>query len=296
MRVIFLGCGYLGHNLSRLMEGRFEISVLSIPSPYTDRTDHFTEVNVFDPEQLKKNELKDAVVIDSTGLVPNNAVSDDENAMLQDLLEKYRNLLSVLKEGGASRFVYISSGGTVYGSGTEPFKETDEIHPVSLYARSKALTEQLITESGLDYLIIRLANPFGGYQEPNKRQGVIPILVRKALLGEVFEMWTDGSSVRDYIYITDVAEAMALLIEKKIRNTIVNIGSGIGTSLKDVISEVEADTGKKIRMEYQKFEAPVVESTLLNIGKLKELTGFEPGVSFHDGVKLEVERVKKEIC
>lgn len=296
MRVIFLGCGYLGHNLSRLMNGRFEISVLSIPSPYTDRTDHFTEVNVFDPEQLKKIDLKDAVVVDSTGLVPNNATSNDEDAMLEDLLEKYRNLLKVLKEGGASRFVYISSGGTIYGSGNKAFEETDEIHPVSLYARSKAMTEQLIRDFGLDYLIVRLANPFGGYQEPNKRQGVIPILVRKALLGEVFEMWTDGSSIRDYIYITDAAEAMALLIEKGISNTIVNIGSGIGTSLKDVISEVESNTGKKIRMEYQKFEVPVVESTLLNIDKLKQLTGFEPEVSFREGVRLEVERVKEEIA
>jgi UDP-glucose 4-epimerase len=124
---------------------------------------------------------------------------------------------------------------------------------------------------------------------------VIPILVRKALLGEVFEMWTDGSSIRDYIYITDAAEAMALLIEKGISNTIVNIGSGIGTSLKDVISEVEVNTGRKIRMEYQKFEVPVVESTLLNIHKLKQLTGFEPEVSFHEGVRLEVERIKEEI-
>ncbi|MBQ9153524.1 MAG: NAD-dependent epimerase/dehydratase family protein [Solobacterium sp.] len=296
MRVLVLGCGYLGHNLSRLMEGRFEISVLSIPSPYTDRTDHYREVNVFDPEQLKKVDLEDAVVVDSTGLVPNNATSNDEDAMLQDLLEKYRNLLKVLKEGGASRFVYISSGGTIYGSGNRAFEETDEIHPVSLYARSKAMTEQLIRDFGMDYLIVRLANPFGGYQEPNKRQGVIPILVRKALLGEVFEMWTDGSSIRDYIYITDAAEAMALLIEKGISNTIVNIGSGIGTSLKDVISEVEVNTGRKIRMEYQKFEVPVVESTLLNIDKLKQLTGFEPEVSFHEGVRLEVERVKEEIA
>ncbi len=296
MRVIFLGCGYLGHNLSRLMSDRFEVSVLSIPSPYTDRTDYFREVNVFDPEQLKKVDLKDAVVVDSTGLVPNNATSNDEDAMLEDLLEKYRNLLKVLKEGGASRFVYISSGGTIYGSGNRAFEETDEIHPVSLYARSKAMTEQLIRDFGMDYLIVRLANPFGGYQEPNKRQGVIPILVRKALLGEVFEMWTDGSSIRDYIYITDAAEAMALLIEKGISNTIVNIGSGIGTSLKDVISEVESNSGRKIRMEYQKFEVPVVESTLLNIDKLKQLTGFEPEVSFHEGVRLEVERVKEEIA
>lgn len=295
MKVIFLGCGYLGHNLSRLTDDRFDISVLSIPSPYTDRTDHFEEVNVFDPEQLKKVNLKDAVIVDTTGLVPNNATSSDENAMLEDLLGKYRNLLGVLKEGGAARFVYISSGGTVYGSGNRAFRETDEIHPASLYARFKVMTEQLIKEFGLEYVIIRLANPFGGYQDPDKRQGVIPILARKALLGEVFEMWTDGSSVRDYIYITDVAEALARLIEKGAGNTIVNIGSGTGTSLKDVISEVELNTGRKIRMEYQKSEVPVVGSTVLNIEKLKELTGFVPEVSFHEGVRLEVERVKKEI-
>ncbi len=295
MKVIFLGCGYLGHNLSRMLSDEFDVSVLSIPSPYTAITEGFTEVNVFDPEELKKIDVRDAVVVDSTGLVANNAVSDDEEALLKDLLKKYEDLLNVLKEGGAKRFVYISSGGTVYGSGRERFRETDEIRPVSLYAKSKAYTEEMIRGSGINYLIIRLANPFGGYQDPNKSQGVIPILIRRALLGEVFQMWVDGSSVRDYIYITDVAEAFRLLIRNSILNETVNIGSGTGTSLREVIEEVEHCTDRKIRLEYQTARMPIVDAFVLNTDKLKKLTGFEPCVSFTEGVRLETERIQKEL-
>ena len=295
MKVIFLGCGYLGHNLSRLLSDEFEISVLSIPSPYTAITEGFAEVNVFDPEELKQIDVRDAVVVDSTGLVANNAVSDDEEALLKDLLKKYEDLLNVLKEGSAKRFVYISSGGTVYGSGKERFRETDEIRPESLYAKSKAYTEEKIRESGIDHLIVRLANPFGGYQDPNKSQGVIPILIRKALLGEVFQMWVDGSSIRDYIFITDVAEAFRLLIRNDVSNETVNIGSGTGTSLRQVIEEAERCTGRKIRMEYQTARMPIVDATVLNTDKLKRLTGFEPCVTFTEGVRLETERIQKEL-
>ena len=295
MRVVFLGCGYLGHNLSRLLSDRFCTEVWGIPSPYTDVTENFTLVNAFDPEDLGRMDLEDAVVVDSTGLVANNAVSSDEEAMLADLKGKYTSLLSVLKEKGVRRFVYISSGGTIYGSGEKPFAEDDPVHPVTLYARSKDLTEKVVRESGVPWLIIRLANPFGGYQEPNKKQGVIPILARKALHQEVFQMWTDGSSVRDYIYITDTAKAVGLLIEKEITNEVVNIGSGIGTSLKDVVSEVEKNTGKKILVAYQKLDMPVIDMFVLDITKLKNLTGFEPEVSFAEGVRSEVERVKKEL-
>ncbi len=296
MRVIFLGCGYLGYNLSRLVKNDFDVSVFGIPSPYTGLIDDLTEVDVFDPEAMRKTDVKDAVVIDSTGLVANNAVSDDEEKMLADLREKYRALLAVLKENGAARFIYISSGGTIYGSGKKAFTEEDPVQPVSLYAKSKDVTERAVRESGLDWVIMRLANPYGGYQEPNKRQGVIPILIRKAFRSEVFQMWTDGSSVRDYIYITDTAKALRLLIKKGVNNEIVNIGSGEGTSLKDVVKEVEEHTGRKIRMEYQVPDVPVVEAIVLDITKLKTLTGYEADVPFDEGVRLETERIRKEIC
>ncbi len=295
MRVVFLGCGYLGHNLSRLLQDRFCTEVFGILSPYTDVTEHFTLVNVFDPDDLRRTDLEGAVVVDSTGLVPNTAVSDDEEALLAGLKEKYETLLSVLKEKKVSRFVYISSGGTIYGSGSKPFAETDEIRPVSLYARSKAMTEALVRDSGVPWLIVRLANPFGGYQEPNKKQGVIPILARKALNGEVFQMWTDGSSVRDYIYITDTANAIGLLIEKGVSGEIVNIGSGTGTSLRNVVGEVEKNVGRKVLIEYHTLDMPVIDMFVLDISKLKKLTGFEPEVSFAEGVRSEVVRVKKEM-
>ncbi len=294
MKIIFLGCGYLGHNLSVLLKNEFETSVIGIDSPYVSMTPDFTGVNAFDPEAMKAVALKDAIAVDCIGLVATNDKTKDEESLLASLEQRYRTMLHNLKQGGIKRFVFFSSGGTIYGPSTRPISENAAIHPATLYAKSKARIEKIVEESGLDYLILRVANPFGGYQELNKRQGVVPILIHKAFRNEPFEMWVDGESTRDYIYITDFARALSLLILKGINNEIVNVGSGNGTSMNHVLKTVTECTGKEIHVEHSASEVPMVESIVLNISKLTELTGFVPHISFEDGVKKETERIVKE--
>lgn len=295
MRVIFFGCGYLGYNLYSLLKKDFNAEMWGIESPYTSMVDEFLEVNAFDPVELSKQDFKDAVIVDAIGLIANNATSDDEALALSTIQDKYASLLRVLREGGAKRFIYFSSGGTVYGSSLQPISEEHELHPQTLYARSKAAVEKTIQDSGMDYLILRLANPYGGYQVAGKRQGVIPILLRKAYLNEPFQMWIDGGSIRDYFYISDLAQAIRLLITEDVREEIVNIGSGIGTSLDSVIGMVEKVTGKKLVIQHQSADVPVVEAIVLDISKIRRLCGYEPSVSMEQGIRAEDARIRKEL-
>ncbi|MEE3486659.1 MAG: NAD-dependent epimerase/dehydratase family protein [Bulleidia sp.] len=295
MKVILLGCGYLGYNLYSLLKKDFDTQIWGIDSPYASYVKDFTEIDAFDPEALSKQDFRDAVIIDAIGLIANNAVSKDEALALETMQEKYAVMLRTLKEGGAHCFVYFSSGGTVYGSSLRPINETHMLHPMTLYARSKAAVEETIQESGINYLILRLSNPYGGYQVSGKKQGVIPILLRKAYQEEPFSMWIDGGSVRDYFYISDLAKAISLLIQKDIQEEIVNIGSGHGTSLDEVIAMVEKVSGKKLTIHHESADVPVVESIVLDISKLKQLTGYEPSVSMEEGIRLEDERIRKEL-
>ncbi|MCH4207896.1 MAG: NAD-dependent epimerase/dehydratase family protein [Solobacterium sp.] len=294
MKVIFLGCGYLGYNLSVLLKKEFETAVLGIDSPYVSITPDFTEVDVFDADAMAELDLRDAIVVDCIGLVATSDKSSDEEELLNSLENRYLELLRTLKNGGIRRFVFFSSGGTVYGPSIEPISESAEIHPATLYARSKTRIEAVIQDSKLDYLILRVANPYGGYQEVNKRQGVVPILIRRALAEQPFEMWVDGKSTRDYLYITDFARALTALIQKDISEEVVNVGSGIGVSMNQVLDTVSRCTGKKIQVEHCASDVPMVESIVLDISKLTSLTGFVPEISFEQGVEKETRRIEKE--
>ena len=294
MRLIFLGCGYLGYNLNIRLKEKYDAEMWGIDSPYVHLLDRFTEVDAFDPDALGKLDFRDAVLVDTVALVANNAKTSDDEEALQEIERKYRALLNVLKEGGLKRFIYFSSGGTIYGDSEKAIAEDAPINPISLYAKSKARVEKVIRESGADYLILRLSNPFGGYQLTNKGQGVIPILINKALHDEVFEMWISGDSVRDYFYIDDLAKVIDGLIEKDISRETINVGSGVGTSLQEVIHGVEEAVGKTIRIERKNSDVHMVQSIILDTGKLFRLIGYVPDTSIEYGIREEVKRIMEE--
>lgn len=294
-RVIILGCGYLGYNLYALLRNTFPTEIWGIDSPYASKVLDFREVDAFNPDEMDALDFHDAVIIDAIGLVANNAVSENEEMALDGIAGNYRRLLRSLKKGGAKRFLFFSSGGTVYGNSLKPISEENILHPMTLYSRSKTREEEVIQESDLDYLILRLSNPYGGYQISGKRQGVIPILIRKAYQNDPFEMWIDGDSIRDYFYITDLAQAIRLLIQKEISREIINVGSGIGTSLNEVIHLTQEATGHPIRIVPKSSDVPVVRAIVLDISKLRRLTGYEPSVTMQQGIALENERIREEL-
>lgn len=295
MRVIILGCGYLGYNLYGLLKDHFETELWGIESPYSALVPEMTMVNAFDPGAMAEQDLKDTVVIDAIGLIANNASAENEEDALNRLYIPYSRLINSLKLGEVRLFVFFSSGGTIYGNTDKPISEDHPIAPMSLYAKSKAGIEELIRNADIPYLILRLSNPFGGYQIAEKKQGVIPILIRKALLGETFEMYVNGDSVRDYFYISDLGQAIAGLLECVAVNETINVGSGQGTSLYEIIRLVESSTGRSITIAEKTSDVPVVQSIVLNIDKLKKLTGYKPEVSLQEGILRETARIKKEI-
>ena len=295
MRVIFLGCGYLGYNLYTQLKDGFDVEMWGIDSPYSSLLSHITYVDVYDPYSFSKLDLKDAIIIDTVSYVASTDARKNEEEILDELKTSFENLLGALKNGGIKRYLFFSSGGTVYGSCKETIKETNPLQPNSLYAKTKVMMEEVLQQSGIDYLICRISNPYGGYQVAGKKQGVIPIMIRAALEEETFYLYTDASNVRDYFYIDDFAKAIQLLLEKDISNEIVNIGSGIPISLQELLEIVEKVTKKKIHVEHKESDVYVVEKNVLDISKLKALTGFEPSITLEEGIHREVYRIKEDL-
>ena len=166
------------------------------------------------------------------------------------------------------KFVYFSSGGTIYGNRNDvlPFVEQDPMAPISYYGWSKQMMENSILfmhrTKGLDYLIVRPSNPYGHGQNLFGKQGLVAVAIGKILKGEPVEVWGDGSAVRDYIYIDDLAKVFLQLIEKDVKNTTLNIGAGRGYSVNDVLAFLKIVSGKDFKIEY-KNPRPVESRILL---------------------------------
>lgn len=197
------------------------------------------------------------------------------------------------------RVVFLSSGGTVYGKDhTGICKEDDDAFPISSYGIQKLTIEKLLYlynyVHGLDYRIIRLANPYGPYQRTNGVQGVVTNFLHRILKDEPLTLAGDGSVIRDYIYIADVIKGILRISEDDASNKLYNFGSGQGTTVLEVIEAIEKVTGKKAivnRVPARLVDVPV---NILDISRYKEDFGEPDLISLEEGIGLTAEFLKKQ--
>lgn len=189
------------------------------------------------------------------------------------------------------RFVFISSGGAVYGIPQKlPVPENHPIHPLSSYGIGKSVVERYLELygrlHGLDYTILRVANPYGPGQKVKNAQGVIAAILSCLTTGQPFTLWGDGSVIRDYVHVRDVAKALATAgRHPQASAQSFNIGSGRGESVQDIVEMIERLSGRKIlvnRLPSRKEDVPVNQ---LDIAKARALLGWSPDVGLEDGLR-----------
>jgi len=192
-------------------------------------------------------------------------------------------LMEMMKKHQVSKLLYLSTGGAVYGNVTEEkVKEEYPCKPISSYGIIKLAVEHYIELYAklyqIDYLILRLSNPFGEFHRSPK-QGVINIAVRKALKGEVMTVWGDGSQAKDYIYAADIGIAIDGLIKAGVKNETINVGSGESLSLNEIIERIQAKL-PTFTVEYKDAKLTDVQKICLDTSKLSsqihwEITSFD---------------------
>ena len=305
--ILFIGgAGFIGSNIiKRLHHDDYDIHVCEPVGAYIQRlngldvTIHHTLLSDIDTvSSIIQHFNVDVVVHLVSTLIPGSSY--------EDYKEEYKNiifpsieLMEICARKGI-RFVYFSSGGTVYGNRNDvlPFVETDEMNPISYYGWSKQMMENSIQfihrTAGLDYLILRPSNPYGHGQNLYGKQGLVAVAIGKLLKGETIEVWGDGSAVRDYIYVDDLASIFVKLIEENVHNTTLNIGSGRGYSINDVLAFLKIVSGKDLKIVYQNPRPVDVSSMVLDTSRLKELISYE-STPFMDGIKKFYEESIKEV-
>lgn len=196
------------------------------------------------------------------------------------------------------KVVFISSGGTVYGKESEcPLDEKTATNPITSYGLQKVTIEKLLYlynyMYGLDYRIIRLANPYGSYQRPNGVLGAVTTFTYKALKGEEINVYGDGSVVRDFIYIDDAVRGIRKIVEGNDRHHTFNLGCGYGTSIKQVLETIERVLDIELKVRYTEARKVDVPVNYLDIRRYETAYGSLNPLSLEDGIKKTAEFMKR---
>lgn len=193
------------------------------------------------------------------------------------------HLLEICRAAGVRKVVFLSSGGTVYGiPASVPIREDAPTDPISAYGVSKLAVEKYLHLyrhlHGLDYAVLRVANPFGPWQNPDRRQGVVPALMQAVLDGRPPEIWGDGRVVRDYLYAADAAEAVADAAAYAGPHRVFNVGSGVGRSVLDLLRDIGGALGRGagVAASHKPGRATDVPVNVLDTSLIRREMGWAP--------------------
>lgn len=294
------GNGFIGSGLvDRLRSAGHRVRVLDQSAPRAD-------VDWCDVDYIMgdlANVPKIPALLDGVDLVFHLASSTvpstsnlDPVADVQSNLIGALNLCRAMIAAGKRRLVFFSSGGTVYGDPQRlPVPEDHSLRPISSYGVVKVAIENYLLMyeklGALDPLILRPSNPYGPRQSGAGVQGVIAAFLGKAARGESAQIWGDGEIIRDYLHIDDlITFAVSAGLGKK--TGVVNVGSGHGHTLNQIVEIVRATTGALLPVEFAPGRSYDVAEIVLDISLANTRFDWHPKISLSEGVNSTWKAIK----
>lgn len=270
------GTGFLGTNLSSWLQDQGHHVLVTGRSSRTRDGRPAIALPLGDVDaicELVRVEKIDTVVQMACRLLPASTEQEYEREIAEVHLPMFR-LARRLSAYGVG-LTFVSSGGAVYGPGADTLTPEDApCRPISLYGQAKLEAEThlsfLARTCGLRLLILRPSNPYGLHQTLHGKQGLVSVLLGRIADDRPLDLWGDGSTIRDYIYVEDAVRSMGELIVRNVEGTY-NVGSGTGASLLDVVRSVEKITGKSVALKFHPARGADVPRLVLDITRLAAL-------------------------
>jgi UDP-glucose 4-epimerase len=206
------------------------------------------------------------------------------------------SLMEAMRDTGIKRVVLASSGAIFGQQQRQPVRESDQPHPDSPYAVSKWAAEQYVHTIGelwgIETVALRIFNAYGpGQNLPSSHSPVVPLYISAGLTGGSAVIFGDGSQSRDFVYVTDVVDALiSAATARKINRLVLNIGRGSETTVNDLVNQVEQAIGQKIARIWNREKSGGVRRLVADISRAQSLLGFRPRVSLAEGLQLTVAR------
>lgn len=306
--VIFGGGGFIGSTIAdRFLQEGYQLRIFERPrvEPYRKFADN-EAVEWMTGDILSTHDLNAAiegmdVVLHLVSTTLPKSSNDDPIYDVQSNVVGSLQMLNAMVANKVQKIIFISSGGTVYG--TPKYLPIDEQHPTNplvSYGITKLMIEKYLTMfeylHGIKSVTLRVANPYGERQRIETAQGAVGVFLHNALKGNPIDIWGDGSVTRDYIHISDVAEAFVKAVNYTGSHNVFNISSGQGTSLNDLISVLEDVLGQAINRRYlaaRPFDVPV---SVLSNQLAQQQLHWSPLTSMSDGIARTAAWMKNELA
>jgi len=282
------GSGFIGQNIAKkFVENGQDVCIFDVRPP-DSLYGEYLKGDIFDTKKLKSVVKRYDVVIHLVGLADAGIAQGEPDKSFRLNVMSLQNVLEACRINGNKKLIFPSSA-AVYGiPEILPIKENNPLNPTNIYSWHKYVCEQLIkayhNNFDLEYVILRLFNVYG---KGNK--GVINLFLTKALKGEVIESF-GPYQYRDFVYAGDVAEAFyKAAVYEKANNKIINVGSGRGTQIKEVL-ELIREIIPNTRWVYKKQKFVMYDS-IADITLAKILLDFKP----HDSKEFMKKVIQEEM-
>lgn len=306
-RVVILGgAGFIGSNLSyRLVKEGASVKIFTragraIKNVSKILNDVELVYGDFMDEVALKKATADAdyIIHLISTTFPGTSIDSGVYDIYSNLIPTIR-LLEICKSSKGGRLIYASSGGTIYGEPKEQLITEDHpLNPKSMYGQSKKVIESymnfFVKNSDVNIQTLRISNPFGPYQNPYGAQGVVATAFRCALNNSVFNVFGKGLTVRDYIFVDDVVEAMISSM-KADKSHLVNISSGVGRSVLEVVESIQKISGREIKTKFIDQREGDVEVSILSNEKAAKVYNWRPKTNFEEGLLKTWQWISSEI-
>lgn len=222
--------------------------------------------------------------------VPNTSFDNPLADLLQNLPSTVRLFSEVAERGG--RLILVSSGGTVYGEAVQvPIREDHPTNPISPYGVTKLTLEKYAhlyaVTHGLQVICLRPGNAYGVGQRPYIGQGFVSTAMASIMSSRSVKVFGQRGTVRDYVYVSDLAAGIVSALEYGHLSETYNIGSCVGRSNMDVIeamSPLVGELGNEILVEHLPERVFDVQTSVLDSSKLYRHTGWQARVEFQEGL------------
>jgi len=287
------GCGFIGsHITDALLACGHQVRIFSRTSEQLRTPLSGVEYHIgdFADRAAVNAALRDVdVVIHAISTCVPGTSNMDMDADIHGNLIATVQLLELMRGHEIRRIIYLSSGGTAYGNPEIcPVSEDAPIQPICSYGVVKTAIENYLGMyrhiHGFEPVILRLSNPYGPRQRHLGVQGVITSFLHQVRKKEALIVWGDGSNVRDYIHVEEVAQLCVKAILSSISG-VFNVGSGVGYSLAEIIAIIASVTNEKSEVHYLECRSFDVKSIVLDISKARDTFDWSPRIKLHQGIR-----------
>lgn len=294
------GAGFIGsHVVDLFVSNGYEVVIVDDLS--TGRASNLNPAAKFYQMDIRDPKLREVFEGERPDFISHHAAQMDvRRSVAQPLFDADVNILGSInliecaREFNVRHFVYISTGGAVYGEPEAlPCDEMHPINPICQYGASKHTVEHYLymynVNYGLQYTVLRYPNVFGPRQDPHGEAGVVAIFTGKMLDNEQVTIYGDGEQTRDFVFVRDCARANLLAVTVDHAPGIYNIGWGRPTSINEIFTNLAKITSYTHPVSYGPAKVGETRHIYLDASKANRDLGWSATLSLEEGLRETVE-------